>query len=292
MTSAPAHPGRLGRLIGVSLGPGDPGLITRRAWEALHSGARWTYPVKKAGDESYALDIVRRAGLALPADARPLVFPMTTHADVLARAWATAASQTLALLREGRDLLFLVEGDASTYATFVHLARVVRELEPALAVETIAGVSSFAAAAARTGLPLADSDDTFAVVPANYGVAFIERLLADFDTLVLLKVKPQLDAVIDLLARRGMLGDACFVEKVGTPQERIVTDLASLRGEKVSYLSLLLIRHPHRARGELLRGCRARPRGAAEEGTASRAGANAAAVPASAVPASATVTSA
>jgi len=255
-------PPRLGRLIGVSLGPGDPGLITRRAWEALHSDAQWTYPVKKAGDESYALDIVRRAGVGLPADAVPLVFPMTTHTEVLARAWAAAAAQTWELLHRGRDVLFLVEGDASTYATFVHLARVVRGIDATVAVETIAGVSSFAAAAARTGLPLADSDDTFAVVPANYGVAFIERLLADFDTLVLLKVKPQLDAVIDLLARRGMLADACFVEKVGTPEERVVNDIASLKGEKVSYLSLLLIRHPHRKRDELLRGCRARPRGA------------------------------
>ena len=253
---------RLGRLIGVSLGPGDPGLITRRAWDVLHSGARWTYPVKKAGDESYALDIVLRAGLALPADAVPLVFPMTTYVDVLARAWASAASQTLALLQEGRDVLFLVEGDASTYATFVHLARVVRELESTVEVETVAGVSSFAASAARTGVPLADSDDTFAVVPANYGVAFIERLLADFDTLVLLKVKPQLDAVIDLLARRGLLDEACFVEKVGTPDERVITDVASLKGTTVSYLSLLLIRHPHRERGELLRGCRARPQAA------------------------------
>ncbi|MDD2669199.1 MAG: precorrin-2 C(20)-methyltransferase, partial [Zoogloea sp.] len=38
----------LGRLIGASLGPGDPQLITRRAWAALQSGARWLYPVKKA----------------------------------------------------------------------------------------------------------------------------------------------------------------------------------------------------------------------------------------------------
>ena len=39
---------RYGRLIGVSLGPGDPDLITRRGWTALQSDARWTYPVKKA----------------------------------------------------------------------------------------------------------------------------------------------------------------------------------------------------------------------------------------------------
>ena len=29
----------LGRLIGASLGPGDPELITRRAWAALGAGA-------------------------------------------------------------------------------------------------------------------------------------------------------------------------------------------------------------------------------------------------------------
>ncbi len=37
-----------GRLIGASLGPGDPGLITRRAWAALQSGARWLYPVMRS----------------------------------------------------------------------------------------------------------------------------------------------------------------------------------------------------------------------------------------------------
>ena len=37
---------RYGKLIGASLGPGDPELITRRAWSALQSGARWLYPVR------------------------------------------------------------------------------------------------------------------------------------------------------------------------------------------------------------------------------------------------------
>ena len=54
-----------GRLIGASLGPGDPELITRRAWAALASGARWLYPVKKAEESSYALGIVARGGLAV-----------------------------------------------------------------------------------------------------------------------------------------------------------------------------------------------------------------------------------
>lgn len=249
---------RYGKLIGASLGPGDPELITRRAWAALQSGARWLYPVKKAEESSYALAIVERGGIAVPADAVELVFPMTRDAEILAKAWARAATQTVALLAEGRDLVFLVEGDASTFATFGHLARVVRELAPEVEVETIPGVSSFAAAAATTGVTLAEEDETFAIIPAAYGVEVINHLLDEFDTLALLKVKPLLDEVIDLLERRELLATSVFIEKVGSPQERIVRDVASLKGEKVNYLSLLLVQNPKRVRGELRRGCRKR----------------------------------
>lgn len=247
-----------GKLIGASLGPGDPELITRRSWAVLQSGARWLYPVKKAEEASYALAIVERGGLAVPADAEELVFPMTRDAEILAKAWARAAARTVELLGEGRDLVFLVEGDASTFATFGHLARVVRELAPEVEVETIPGVSSFAAAAASTGTVLAEEDETLAVIPANYGVGVIDHLLDEFDTLVLLKVKPQVDEVIDLLARRDLLASSCFVEKVGAPGERIVRDVASLKGETVNYLSLMLVQNPKRQRGELRRGCRQR----------------------------------
>lgn len=254
---------RYGKLIGVSLGPGDPGLITRRAWAVLQSDARWLYPVKKVAEASYALSIAERAGLTRPADAVELVFPMTRDAVILAKAWARAATQTAALLAEGRDLAFLVEGDASTFATFGHLARAVREIAPGIEIETIPGVSSFAAAAAAGGVTLAEEDETLAIIPAAYGVAVIDRLLDEFDTLVLMKIKPLLDEVIVLLERRGLLKSAVFVEKVGAPGERIVRDVAALKGETVNYLSLLLVQNAKRPRGALRRGCRQRKEAAA-----------------------------
>ncbi len=247
-----------GKLIGASLGPGDPELITRRSWAVLQSGARWIYPVKKAEETSYALSIVERGGLAVPADAVELVFPMTRDAEALTKAWIRAAQQTVELLAEGRDLVFLVEGDASTFATFGHLARVVRELVPEVEVETIPGVSSFTAAAATAGMPLAEEDETLAIIPTAYGTDVIDHMLDEFDTLILLKVKPLLDEVLELLERRGLLATSCFIEKVGSPEERIVRDLATLKGETVNYLSLLLVQNPKRQRGELRRGCRRR----------------------------------
>ncbi len=249
---------RYGKLIGASLGPGDPELITRRAWSALQSGARWLYPVKKAEESSYALSIVERGGIATPGDAVELVFPMTRDAEILAKAWSRAAVQTVELLAEGRDLVFLVEGDASTFATFGHLARVVRELAPEVEVETIPGVSSFAAAAATTGVTLAEEDETFAIIPAAYGVEVINHLLDEFDTLALLKVKPLIDEIIELLEQRDLLATSVFIEKVGSPEERVIRDVASLKGTKVNYLSLLLVQNPKRVRGELRRGCRKR----------------------------------
>lgn len=245
-----------GTLYGVSLGPGDPGLITRRAWELLHGDALWTYPVRKKGDDSYALDIARRAGLAIPETATALQFPMTHDTAILAKYWLAAAQTVLRLLETGRDVCFLVEGDASTYSTFTYLARSVRALDSEIEVETIAGVPSYHASAAHLGEPLAESDETLAILPAGYGVDTVERLLPEFDTLVLLKVKPLLDDLIELLARRGLLAHSCFLEKVGTPEERVVRDLARLKGEKVNYLSLLLVKNPGRTRGAVQRGCR------------------------------------
>ena len=247
-----------GKLIGASLGPGDPELITRRSWAVLQSNARWIYPVKKAEEASYALSIVERGGIPRPADAVELVFPMTRDPEILTKAWVRAAEQTVALLAEGRDLVVLVEGDASTFATFGHLARVVRELVPEIEVETIPGVSSFAAAAATTGMPLAEEDETLAIIPTAYGTGVIDHMLDEFDTLILLKVKPLLDEVIELLERRGLLETSCFIEKVGSPEERVIRDLGSLKGATVNYLSLLLVQNPKRERGELRRGCRRR----------------------------------
>lgn len=248
-----------GRLFGVSLGPGEPGLITRRAWDCLQQDAVWTYPKRNKKSDSYALDIVLRAGLQLPAEHCELIFPMTHDQSLLAKHWLAAAEQVLSYLRSGKDVMFLVEGDASTYSTFGHLARTVQSLDESIELEIIAGVASFNAAAARTQIPLSDVDDTIAIIPAGYGLEMIERMLEDFDTLVLMKVKPLLDDIIQLLRDKDILQHAVFIEKAGAPEERVVEDVASLEGEKVNYLSLLLLKNPDRQRGEMIRGCRKKP---------------------------------
>ncbi|CRI67297.1 Cobalt-factor II C20-methyltransferase / precorrin-2 C20-methyltransferase [Thiocapsa sp. KS1] len=250
MTDVSQQPGTIlpkGQLIGASLGPGDPGLITRAAWSALVSDACWAWPTDRNGS-SYALAIAERAGLIAPAQGLALHFPMTRDPGELARAWSIAAGQVAERLATGSDVVFLVEGDASTYSTFGHLARAVRARDPRIQVRVIPGVSSFNAAAATAGQALADGEEPLAVFSAPEAMRDLDGLLAHFDALVLLKVRPVLDALIDALAERGLLDAAVFIERVGTPDERLVRDLAALRGEPVHYLSMVLIRRD-RGRG-------------------------------------------
>nr|VFK15496.1 MAG: Cobalamin synthesis G N-terminal [Candidatus Kentron sp. LPFa]VFK30750.1 MAG: Cobalamin synthesis G N-terminal [Candidatus Kentron sp. LPFa] len=61
-----------GTLYGVSLGPGDPGLITRRAWALLESDTR-TWPVRSEMSDSCVLGITEAAGLVPPVGRRGAV---------------------------------------------------------------------------------------------------------------------------------------------------------------------------------------------------------------------------
>ena len=72
-----------------------------------------------------------------------------------------------------------------------------------------------------------------------------------------MKVKPLLDELIAWLKTRGLLEKTVFIERVGAPDERSFAgdEMLALVGTKVSYLSLLIVKNPHRVRGERIKGC-------------------------------------
>ncbi len=110
----------MSKLIALSLGPGDPGLITRSAWLQLQrSDTVWTYPIRSLRKESYALDIVLRAGLPLPEQHQALLFPMTHDVEKLARHWLKAAQTVQQLLQSGRDVLFWLKAMLQPTPAFV-----------------------------------------------------------------------------------------------------------------------------------------------------------------------------
>lgn len=231
-----------GTFYGIGVGPGDPELLTLKAYRLLRSLPLLYVPVARPGAPSYARTIVEAYLDPSRQQIVELVFAMRAEHARMAEQWQINARRIAEALAEGRDAGFLTEGDPMLYSTFAHVAGALRVIRPDASIVVVPGVSSPQAAAAAFQIPLADRDERLAILPASYERAGLRTVLATFDTVVLLKVASVIDQVLDLLEELGLTEQARFVSRVGRPEEVCVHDVRSLRGQKLDYFSLLIIR--------------------------------------------------
>lgn len=127
-------------LVGVSLGPGDPGLLTLRAIEVLRASEKVFAPGELAAE------------LARPyCEPEILDFPMTDDLERLEEIWERNAD-TVASYAEKCLTSFACLGDVNTFSTFSHLRRVLMRRHPGIEIDTVPGVGIIPAAAARFGI--------------------------------------------------------------------------------------------------------------------------------------------
>ena len=75
-----------------------------------------------------------------------------------------------------------------------------------------------------------------------YGIDDLREAIANYDTIVLMKVNSVLlDALVNL-ERLGLAGKGIYVRRATTEQEQVVNDLSQLSAEDLDYFSLLIIR--------------------------------------------------
>ncbi|HTU91649.1 MAG TPA: precorrin-2 C(20)-methyltransferase [Gemmataceae bacterium] len=231
----------MGTFWGVGVGPGDPELITLKAARILSEVDRIFCPAGPEQGAGFAERIV--ASLGLPADKfRPVSLCMSRQRGAAQQAYRSAAEAIVTELRQGRSAAWITEGDPLFYSTFSHIAEEVRHICPEARIDIVPGVSSVQAAAARAGVPLAHLDEAMAVLPAAYGLERLPALLDSCATVALVKVHSAIDSLLDQLADLPKDMQTFYLEKVGTAEERLITDLRSLRGQRMSYFSLVLLR--------------------------------------------------
>jgi precorrin-2/cobalt-factor-2 C20-methyltransferase len=230
----------IGIFYGVGVGPGDPELITRKA-ERILQAVDWIFlPAAKHSGKSFVRRIVEPLGLP-ERKFRSVGLCMSRDRTDDSKAYLRAAAEIIAELRQGKSVAWITEGDPLFYSTFLHVNDALARY-PGVRVEIIPGVTSASAAAARTGLPIARLDERVAVVPAAYGIQQLPALIDEFATVILLKVHTVFDELLRALASIHRPLRAAYLEQVGTPMERVVTDLQSLRGQELPYFSLVILR--------------------------------------------------
>jgi precorrin-2/cobalt-factor-2 C20-methyltransferase len=234
-----------GTFYGVGVGPGDPELITQKAARILAGVERIFYPLELQGGSSFAQRIM--APLGLPeAKCQAVYMGMSRDRAGDLQTYDTAVDAMAAALYQGQCVAWITQGDPFFYSTFIHLYEQMRRRFPDIPIEVIPGVTSMSAAAARAGVPLARLQEKTAVIPATYGIAGLPALLDECATVCLMKVNRVFDQLLDVLQTLPPTVHAVYLERVGTDAERLVTDLESLRGQKLPYFSLVLLYHERR----------------------------------------------
>jgi precorrin-2/cobalt-factor-2 C20-methyltransferase len=230
------------RIYAVGVGPGDPELLTRKAERIIRSVPVICTPTGTADASSYALSIVEQFIDRKRQEVLVQVFPMQKDQGGLDEFWDKAAAEVAERVRQGLDVAFITIGDPFLYSTFLYLYRIFQEKYPHIPIEIVPGISSINAAAVAAGLPLGMAAERIAILPATYEDDELRRTLKEFDTVVLMKVNRVFDRVYALLAELGLERQAVFVRRVGSSEQEVVFDLATLVGQKLDYLSMLIVK--------------------------------------------------
>jgi precorrin-2/cobalt-factor-2 C20-methyltransferase len=223
------------------VGPGDPELLTVKAQRVLRQVPVIFTPQAETSRESYAFSIVRDVIDEERQEVLRGTFP-TDDAEAAGEVWQAAATTVAERLLQGQDVAFITEGDPMLYSTFSYVLESIRSNYPEIPVEIVPGVSSVMAAAASAGVPLVTHGQRLAILPAVYGIDDLREAIANYDTIVLMKVNRMLLRALANLESLGLAGRAIYVRRASTPREQVVMDIQQLSEEDLDYFSLLIIR--------------------------------------------------
>ncbi len=225
-----------GTLYGVGVGPGDPELMTVKAWRLISSADVISYLCANGG-ESTALEI---ATPFLPDTFEPLAIdmPMRVEREPAQAAYDDGARRIAVRLDQGRDVVMLCEGDPFFYGSFMY---VFERLAASHRIVVVPGVISATAAAAATGMPLAKRDDVVKVLPATLGADRLRAELQTAQTSVILKVGRHFGKIRLILGTLDLTSCATAIEHASRDNQRI-RPVSEIAEDHLPYFTTILVR--------------------------------------------------
>lgn len=228
-----------GIFYGVGVGPGDPELLTVKAIKVIEAADVIIAPKTEKKEGSVALTI---AGPYVKPDVEILtqVFPMVSDTEILSEAWESNKQTILALLAEGKKVVFLTLGDPMFYSTYIYVFRLLEDA--GYPIETIPGITAFCAIGSKLGYPLVEGNNILSIIPATIEEDKLDQALAMSDNVVLMKVYKNYHEVVEKLQRFQLADKAVMISRCGLPDEEVVRELRAADGKKINYLSTILSR--------------------------------------------------
>jgi precorrin-2/cobalt-factor-2 C20-methyltransferase len=220
-------------LVGVGVGPGDPGLITTTGRATLLAADRVLVITTDDHSVGRAEMVVRSVAPAVRLQRVPFaIVPDEAHREASLQALAGAV---LTGTDAGELVAVAVLGDPSQWSVFPALAAAVRQLRTGLHVVAVPGITAYQASASRAAVALGGAGGALVVVD---NLAELDRRLGDAQVVVVVYKASVDGADVQAIAARHHR-HAVVAELNGLPGERLV-DLADLPAGPISYLATVI----------------------------------------------------
>ena len=209
-----------GKLYGIGVGPGDPELLTLKAKRILDEADIIAVPVKEAGEESTALEIIRPVVDLEYKSLLEVIFRMAKDKEERKKCRAAACGQLTAELSKGKNIAMITLGDVSVYSTYMYVNQYVAE--HGFETEIIPGIPSFCSGAAAAQLPLMEGNESLVIVPSVRAEQQVEDAIAHYDNVVIMKAGSSIDRILELMKQYDRAENcATVISCVGMKDEYI-----------------------------------------------------------------------
>lgn len=234
-----------GKLFGIGTGPGKTDFLTKNAIETIKKCETLIFPNK---EKSKCLSFKTIQNLLENADEKEMIFldfPMTKNTEQLEEPHKKAAETIAKKLSEGKNAAFLTIGDPTVYSTFFYIKCLVEE--KGFESETLNGITSFCAAAARLGISLSEKDEQIRIIPNSKGKieeAEIFTKNAENETLIFMKSGKNLSELKSCLEKKRLEYDFEFyaVSNCSLENEKTAKSLEEF-DENSPYMTVAIVKN-------------------------------------------------
>lgn len=229
----------------VSLGPGDPELITLKGLKALRQADIIFCPstlLPSGQSSSRAKDILSHLEIE-PEKISLFNLPMNKDRVKAMEVYKNVTEQIVASYGSALKVAVVAEGDAGFYSS-VHSINDNLQAKQ-IPVKKIPGVPAFIACAALANIPVARQEEELEIIPGTVTKERLIESIGNGKTVVVMKPSQGEDSLKEVL--HDMPGGGFhYFENVGIPQKEFyTTDVAGMLPYKFPYFSLFIIRKQH-----------------------------------------------
>ena len=232
-----------GIIYGVGVGPGDPDLLSLKAYKLIKS-AKYIAYFKKKNKDGISYNIIKKY-LKKNVVTVPMSYPITTeipfssshYKSTLSKFYDECCEKILSKINTKNDIVVLCEGDPFFYGSFMHIHS---RLKNKNTIEVVPGITGMSAAWTASNIPITWGDDTLTIIMATLVEEEIIKQIKNSEAIIFMKIGKNFEKIRKILIDLSLFKKAILIENASMLNQNVKM-LADVRKKSLPYFSIIIV---------------------------------------------------